>query len=35
MKLKGRAVPAYLKAYAQNLHVKAKLGTSGFNKRQL
>ncbi len=35
MKLKGRAVPSYLKTYANNLKVKAKLGTSGFNKRQL
>jgi len=34
MKLKGRATPSYLKAYAQNLHIEAKLGSSGFNKRQ-
>jgi hypothetical protein len=35
MKLKGRAVPSYLKPYAKDLHIDAKLGTSGFNKRQL
>jgi len=34
MKLKGRAVPKYLKAYADNFVVSAKSGTSGFNKRQ-
>ena len=34
LKLKGRAVPAYLKAYANNIHIDAKLGSSGFNKRQ-
>jgi len=34
MKLKGRAVPHYLKPYAANFKAKAKLGTSGFNKRQ-
>ncbi len=34
MKLKGRAIPAYLKPYAKAFHTKAKLGTSGFNKRQ-
>ncbi len=34
MKLKGRAIPAYLKPYAANFQVDAKLGTSGFNKRQ-
>lgn len=35
MKLKGRAVPAYLKPYAKNYKADAKLGSSGFNKRQL
>ena len=35
MKLKGRAVPAYLKPYAANYKADAKLGSSGFNKRQL
>jgi len=35
MKLKGRAIPHYLKPYAKNLELNAKLGTSGFNKRQL
>ncbi len=34
MKLKGRAIPAYLKPYSQNFTQKAKEGTSGFNKRQ-
>lgn len=35
MKLKGRAIPAYLKPYADGFRVDAKSGTSGFNKRQL
>lgn len=34
MKLKGRATPHYLKKYADNLSIKNKQGTSGFNKRQ-
>jgi len=34
MKLKGRAVPSYLKPYAKNFKQDAKEGTSGFNKRQ-
>jgi len=34
MKLKGRALPPYLKAYAKDLSVAAKEGSSGFNKRQ-
>ena len=34
MKLKGRAVPKYLKPYADSFESKAKLGSSGFNKRQ-
>ncbi|HIP14865.1 MAG TPA: DUF4080 domain-containing protein [Sulfurimonas autotrophica] len=34
MKLKGRAIPAYLKPYAKSFKTDAKLGTSGFNKRQ-
>ena len=34
MKLKGRAVPHYLKPYAKDFQANAKLGTSGFNKRQ-
>jgi len=34
MKLKGRAVPSYLKPYAKNFKQEAKIGTSGFNKRQ-
>jgi radical SAM superfamily enzyme YgiQ (UPF0313 family) len=34
MKLKGRAVPSYLKPYAQDFIQDAKKGTSGFNKRQ-
>jgi len=35
MKLKGRALPAYLKPYSKNFKMKAKEGTSGFNKRQI
>ncbi len=35
MKLKGRAIPPYLKKYAKNFTINAKDGTSGFNKRQL
>jgi len=34
MKLKGRAIPTYLKPFADNFKTNAKLGTSGFNKRQ-
>jgi hypothetical protein len=34
MKLKGRALPSYLKNYAQDCDIKKKLGSSGFNKRQ-
>lgn len=34
MKLKGRAVPAYLKPYAKNFLLSAQDGSSGFNKRQ-
>jgi len=34
MKLKGRAIPAYLKPYSVDFSSKAKAGTSGFNKRQ-
>ncbi len=34
MKLKGRAVPSYLKPYTSNFKQDAKEGTSGFNKRQ-
>ena len=34
MKLKGRAVPNYLKEYAGEYTSNAKIGTSGFNKRQ-
>ncbi|MDF1875262.1 DUF4080 domain-containing protein [Sulfurimonas sp. SAG-AH-194-I05] len=35
MKLKGRAIPHYLKVYSQNFTQNAKNGTSGFNKRQI
>jgi len=35
MKLKGRAVPSYLKAYIKDINIKSKMGTSGFNKRQI
>jgi len=35
MKLKGRAIPSYLKAYAKDFTIHAKEGRSGFNKRQL
>ena len=34
MKLKGRAVPSYLKPYTNNFEIQKKQGTSGFNKRQ-
>lgn len=34
MKLKGRAVPSYLKPYAQGVLIDAKQGSSRFNKRQ-
>ena len=34
MKLKGRAIPSYLKPYSQDFISNAKKGTSGFNKRQ-
>ena len=34
MKLKGRAVPPYLKKYAKDFTPKAQKGSSGFNKRQ-
>ena len=34
MKLKGRAIPHYLKPYAGDFVANAKSGTSGFNKRQ-
>ena len=35
MKLKGRAIPSYLKPYSRNFVTQTKTGTSGFNKRQL
>ena len=35
MKLKGRAVPKYLKEFSKEFKINSKLGTSGFNKRQL
>ena len=34
MRLKGRAIPSYLKEYAGSFSQNAALGTSGFNKRQ-
>ena len=34
MKLKGRAIPNYLKPYADSFVSNAKSGSSGFNKRQ-
>ena len=34
MKLKGRAIPSYLKPYSKEFVTNAKEGTSGFNKRQ-
>jgi len=34
MKLKGRAIPPYLKPYAEHFSIAAKKGSSGFNKRQ-
>ena len=35
MKLKGRAIPHYLKEYSNDFKISSKEGTSGFNKRQL
>ena len=35
MKLKGRAVPKYLKEYSKDFIANAKSGNAGFNKRQL
>jgi len=35
MKLKGRAIPSYLKKYSKDFTLQAKDGTSGFNKRQI
>ena len=34
LKLKGRALPPYLKPFAKEVEVASKFGTSGFNKRQ-
>jgi len=34
MKLKGRSIPKYLKAYSNDFMASSKDGTSGFNKRQ-
>ena len=34
LKLKGRAVPNYLKPFVKDKKITQKLGTSGFNKRQ-
>lgn len=34
LKLKGRAIPHYLKPYAPDIKVNSVEGTSGFNKRQ-
>lgn len=34
MKLKGRAIPKYLKPFSKDFEIKSKKGTSGFNKRQ-
>ncbi|MCD6191389.1 MAG: DUF4080 domain-containing protein, partial [Sulfurimonas sp.] len=34
MKLKGRAIPLFLKPYSKEFVTNAKEGTSGFNKRQ-
>lgn len=35
LKLKGRAVPSYLKPFAKGFNIEAKEGSSGFNKRQI
>ncbi|MEA2098763.1 MAG: DUF4080 domain-containing protein [Campylobacterota bacterium] len=35
MKLKGRAIPSYLKPYAKDFKIDSKAGTAGFNKRQV
>jgi len=34
MKLKGRSIPVYLKAYSDHFTQNAKIGSAGFNKRQ-
>ena len=34
MKLKGRAIPSYLKPFSNKLTTNTKDGSSGFNKRQ-
>lgn len=34
MKLKGRAIPSYLKPYSKDFRTNSKNGSSGFNKRQ-
>ncbi len=34
MKVKGRAIPSYLRAHAKDFSSDAKEGTAGFNKRQ-
>lgn len=34
LKLKGRAIPHYLKPFASNVTLSSKMGTAGFNKRQ-
>jgi hypothetical protein len=35
LKVKGRAVPPYLKPYAKELKITSKMGQGSFNKRQL
>lgn len=35
MKLKGRAIPTYLKPYSKGFSADSKEGSSGFNKRQM
>lgn len=34
MKLKGRAIPSYLKPFASSVEITSLMGSSGFNKRQ-
>jgi radical SAM superfamily enzyme YgiQ (UPF0313 family) len=35
MRLKGRAIPHYLKKFSQDFKTSSQMGTSGFNKRQI
>ncbi|SFV75053.1 Mg-protoporphyrin IX monomethyl ester oxidative cyclase [hydrothermal vent metagenome] len=35
LRIKGRAIPPYLKPFSKDIKINAKEGSSGFNKRQL